>query len=92
MLNCVVVAVARPTDTSFVEELATMLVIGLVRRLFASGPFCWTIFALGGDMRLLFTWLTAGMVVFHNGADDLRALFVGIVTGIVTLSNRSRSP
>jgi hypothetical protein len=79
------VVVEGATVTSFVTEVATMLVIGLILSIFGIGLFCWLIFTLAVYALPFFVGLTAGMAAFHNGAGVLGALIVGVVVGAVTL-------
>jgi hypothetical protein len=80
-----VVVVEGATVTSFVTEVTTMLVIGLIFSMFGIGLFCWVIFTLAVYALPFFVGLTAGMAAFHGGAGVIGALLVGIVAGALTL-------
>ena len=79
------VVVEGATVTSFVTEVTTMLVIGLILSIFGIGLFCWLIFALAVYALPFFVGLTAGMAAFHDGAGVLGALLIGVVVGALTL-------
>jgi hypothetical protein len=80
-----VVVVEGATVTSFVTEVTTMLVIGLILSIFGIGLFCWLIFTLAVYALPFFVGLTAGMAAFHDGAGVLGALLIGVVVGALTL-------
>jgi len=79
------VVVEGATVTSFVTEVTTMLVIGLILSMFGIGLFCWLIFTLAVYALPFFVGLTAGMAAFHGGAGVIGALLVGIIAGALTL-------
>jgi len=81
-----VVVVEGATVTSFVTEVSTMHVIGIILSMFGIGLFCWLIFTLAVYALPFFIGLTAGMAAFRSGAGVLGALLVGVVTGAVTLA------
>jgi hypothetical protein len=80
------VVVEGATVTSFVTEVTTMLVIGLILSMFGIGLFCWLIFTLAIYALPFFVGLTAGMAALHGGAGVIGALLVGVVSGALTLA------
>jgi hypothetical protein len=76
----------RRNRSTFVTEVSTMVVIGLVLSVVGLGFFCWLLFTLAVYTLPFFAGLTAGLAAFHSGAGVIGALIVGVLVGGATLA------
>src|ERR1700694_5192309 len=75
----------RRNRSTFVTEVSTMVVIGLVLSVVGIGFFCWLLFTLAVYALPFFASVTSGFGAFNSGAGVIGAIVVGIVAGAVTL-------
>src|ERR1700694_1507578 len=74
----------RRNRSTFVTEVSTMVIGGLVLSIVGLGFFCWLLFTLAVYALPFFAGLTAGLAAFHSGAGVIGALIVGVLVGGAT--------
>src|SRR5712671_3301078 len=76
----------RRNRLTFVTDVSTMVVFGLVLSVVGLGFFCWLLFTLAVYALPFFAGLTAGLAAFHGGAGVIGALVVAVLAGGATLA------
>src|SRR5258707_10778094 len=71
---------------TYVSEITTMIVIGIILSFVSLGFLCWLLFALAVHALPVFVGLAAGVAAYHSGSGEFGAFLVGLIAGAFTLA------
>src|SRR5258707_5483315 len=66
---------------SYVSEITTMIVIGIILSFVSLGFLCWLLFALAVQALPVFVGISAGMAAYHGGSGEICPMPFRLIAG-----------